>query len=479
MRSAVWSTRFVRRTPQICTLVHQHQQLASGSREDIQPCHGSILMSRNRFSAAYGTRTFCTPSAPLTDDDGIKEQETDDAAHMMQNTKSVEELLQLVNSTALTCVNASFAIHVLVQHCYSGDEESWKSMEKLPDDPRVLKLYKALVSDISELSVIHMIRSLWNTYSLRLNSKYQSTVQTLINNIRPKMRSVDVSLLSALVCGVGVIKSSKGNKGVLSLVNEAARIIDLRHRELGRLRPHNLIGLLQVSNQLPSNFQTVIGDALLSSLHKFSFSDLKNLTLALASLPYRSPAILRAVMYQAIQLKDEWQLSSVAKFLWALGELSFHNQDLAKQVAEYVLSMHSEWTPSLVSQIARAYTQLRIHVPEWGLFDKICDYTCHNLEDFDKAELYNILYAFGELQCKPTNEKEFYKKVVKYMEARFADYPTPTKIKLAGALMVCEQVPEFMLKDVLQQRPTGEKRVIGPFINPMRTTCRLVKMHTP
>ncbi|XP_072029417.1 FAST kinase domain-containing protein 4-like [Amphiura filiformis] len=304
-----------------------------------------------------------------------------------------------------------------------------------------------------------MIRSLLNTYTLKLNNKNRAVVETLVEGIRSGLRSMDVSVVSNLVCGAGLLKSAKGSKGnnlASGLVDEAAHILQLRQREIDRLRPHALIGLLQVSNHFPQSFQTVVADALLGSLHKFSFVDLKNLTTVMSNVPFRSPAILRAIMYQAMQLSDQWQLPSVAKFMRALGELSFHNQDLAKQVAEFVVTKQSEWTPSLISQIAKAYSLLRIHVPEWGLFDQICEYTANHLDDFSSLELYLVLYAFGELGYKPKNETEFYQSVTAYLESRFDDYPAETKIKLASALMLSEQVPEFMLKDVLQhKRPAG------------------------
>ena len=165
----------------------------------------------------------------------------------------------------------------------------------------------------------------------------------------------------------------------------------------------------------------------------------------------RSPAILKAITYQAFQQRTQWRLDVVLRFLVSFGSLNFYSQPLAEQMAEFIQSQESEWTPSTVGVAAMAYRVLRM--PQSELFDALTEYTLNHLSDFNQYNLHKVLYAFGELGYKPKNEKIFYKKVAAKLESEFSSYSPYTRIQLASALMLSDRVPDFVLRGVLQEDP--------------------------
>ena len=414
-----------------------------------------LVHGNSAFGAGYSTKA----SAQQAQTEAARKDESkksDAEVTQIRSTKTAEEALQLVDDCSLSPVMASFVLHQLVFHCRDSPEGWTATQRKVVNDPRLAKLTKILLDNMKKLGSRNKTKALVNCCRLDVKRK-GAMIDAFVPELRRQLRSMDVLSLYHIVSGYS---SLSGNRHTKDLVYESARVMQLRWREMDQLAPTFYCRLLAVSRPFPRDYKTFVSDKVLESIDRFNLSELVQITTTLADLPLRNKAILRAIAYQAIQLGDQWETPLVHKLLESVADLSFHHQALTLQIAEFVEKNKSQWTPAAVSSIARSFMLLRI--PQPGLFESIITYTLENLEEFNLQQLVTLLFASADIGFEPKNKKEFFEKVLAKIQPEFVDENiTNFKQKNAAySLMVCDQLPEFMMKEVLQTRENKKGRSI-------------------
>ncbi|XP_063952672.1 FAST kinase domain-containing protein 4-like [Lytechinus pictus] len=340
---------------------------------------------------------------------------------------SVETALEAINQREFSGNEASIAVRAL-RHIQKNDS----SNPDIATDQRFNNLAASIIEGIKNLSNESLTSTLANAF--HVNSSNDEFILALEGECRRRLRLLPIRSVATIVCNDQLLSKRMETK---ALVIEAARVLELRWRELQN--PQLVRRLLPSAARVSEPLLERVEDKTLEMLSQFTFQDITALMKSMVATKTRSLPILRAISYQLLEQRSQWEIPAMIDIMSAMGNLGFHNPALVSEFAVHIQQRLDECSLSLLCDIAKTYAVLRIQAT--SLLDSIHNVAAAALEELTILDLKRLLFAYSQFSYQPPDPSTFYAEVGNKLDAKFDEYSVKDQIDVAHSLTVLKQVP--------------------------------------
>lgn len=355
---------------------------------------------------------------------------------------SVENALEAISQREMSGNEASIAVRAL-HHIQKNDSAS----PGFVTDKRFSSLAASIIEGVKNLSNESLTSTLANAF--HVNSNNDDFILALEGECRRRLRLFPIRSIATIVCNDQLLSKRTETK---ALVNEAARVLELRWRELQN--PQLVRRLLPSAARVSEPLLERVEDKTLEMLSQFSFQEITALMKSLVATNTRSLPILRAISYQLLEQRSQWEIPAMMDIMSAMGNLGFHNAALFSEFAVHIQQKLDECSLSLLCDIAKTYAVLRIQAS--NLLDSIHTVLAGALDELTILDLKRLLFAYSQFWYEPPDASTFYVEVGNKLDANFDDYSAKDQIDVAHSLTVLKQVPQKIVTKILKNIEESE-----------------------
>ncbi|XP_071505504.1 FAST kinase domain-containing protein 4-like [Diadema antillarum] len=405
----------------------------------VAPGYQGIHHTQNR-TLSLGKAVLYSDAVASSSEPAVRENEEREPSPSsvffkeLKTLETMEEVLAKASQHELSGNEASVTINAL-QYVSKNNLE-----ENLVQDIRFKDLSAVISRTVKSLSN----ESLTSTLSSALHLQAQDDlILTLEGECRRRLRLLPIRYLAAIISNDILLSKRAETK---ALVTEAARVLELRWREIES--PQLVRRLLPAAARISRPLLERVEDKTLEMLDQYSFQEIAGLTKSLASTKTRSLPILRAVSYQLMEQRSYWEVTQILGIMRALTTLGFHNPALYQEFAAHIQEQLPDIPLSVICDVAKTYAIARIEAV--SLFESIHSIVASSLDKLSILDVKRILFAYGQLCFKPSDTKGFFDQIGNFLSTQLDGLSLLDKIDLVHSLAVLGHVPSSLLENTLQ-----------------------------
>lgn len=417
--------------------LHLHHHVRSQSKTLVQLVQNFHHLDSRALSVS--TRLLSEDAASVlkaTQPESDRMSGSPNLFHELSTLGSIEDALAEISKRELSGNEASLAVSAL-RHI----QRKQSSATDFVTDERFSNLSTSIVSGVKNLSNESLTSTLTNAFHLHKDN--DDLILALEGECRRRLRLLPIRSVAMIVCN-DLLLSSRGE--TKALVYEAARVLELRWRELQN--PMLVRRLLPAAARVSSPLLERLEDKTLEMLSQYSFQEITSLTKSLSATNMRSLPILRAVSYQLLEQRSQWEIAQMVEIMSCMGNLGFQNPGLFSEFASHIQQKLDECSVSLLCDIAKTYAVLRIQATD--LLDSIHRAVAGSLANLSTLDLKRLLFAYSQFYYQPPNASSFYDQIGSMLAEKMDEFSRKDQVDLVHSLTVLQKVPPQLLGKIFQ-----------------------------
>ncbi|XP_071789207.1 FAST kinase domain-containing protein 4-like [Asterias amurensis] len=395
------------------------------------------------INTSYAKGMFSINITPIVHDLSNSHSGLNSWIQRIKKCESIEEVLKLTENEHINGNQASVALSI-INKFYQTDKYSEVANKQFSSN-QLKHLYTVVTEDATKMLGRSIVSSICNVLNLDSTHVSQDLIKKLVPECRGRLRSFHVYDIAVLLYHYKLLSSFEETN---ALLKEAAEAIEFRWRELQN--PQIVIRLHSSAKYFSPSLIRCLEDKTAEIVHHFSFKELVQLSEALSNNKIRSLPILRAVSFESLEKRQEWEVHLVLELLQAMSKLSFHHDSLYKVFAVFLKKQLPNCSVSTISRAALCYALLRIHNTD--LLDTIATHLVQedNLQSIGVDDISYLLFAISQLCYRIQDFQSFTEKVDDRLTMLNWQKVTPqVQIDIAFSLAVLQICSITLLKHVL------------------------------